>query len=66
MTNKFLYERIIVGLETILQRDFICEILNRQKSIRQSAPTNTEDLDRDRPTVSGNPRNSDITIKLRI
>ena len=36
MTNKFLYERIIVGLETILQRDFICEILNRQKSNHQN------------------------------
>jgi len=32
VTNKFLYERIIVGLETILRRDFICKILNRQKS----------------------------------
>ena len=37
MTNNFLYERIIVWFRNYtLQRDFISEILNRQKSNRQN------------------------------
>ena len=37
MTNNFLYERIIVWFRNYtLQRDFISEILNRQKSVRQN------------------------------
>ena len=37
VTNNFLYERIIVWFRNYtLQRDFISEILNRQKSNRQN------------------------------